>query len=177
MDQQMTSAKTETPGRQIAAPGETHLEAGTPSLAAIDGHPIHPALVPIPIGLLAGVVASDVAYVLSRDRFWARASTVLTAGGLLTGLAAAAFGATDLLGRSRIREHRAAWLHAAGNVGVMALSGLGLLLRSRDAEKAVVPAGLALSLVSGATLLVTGWLGGELVFRHRIGMAPHPPAG
>jgi uncharacterized membrane protein len=44
------------------------------------------------------------------------------------------------------------------------------VLRSRD-DRAAVPRGaLAISAASVAVLGVTGWLGGELAYRDRIGM-------
>jgi uncharacterized membrane protein len=43
-------------------------------------------------------------------------------------------------------------------------------LRRRDPANAIVPVGLALSLLTGGVLLATGWLGGELSYRHRIGV-------
>jgi len=39
-----------------------------------------------------------------------------------------------------------------------------------DPVVAVVPFGFFLSAIAVFILLVTGWLGGELVFRHRIGV-------
>ena len=140
------------------------------SLAAIAGHPIHPMLVPLPIGALTFALASDVAYAASGDRFWARASQVLLGAGIVTGAVAGAVGATDYLGRRRIREHPEATAHAVGNVAALALSGASLALRRRDPASAIVPVGLGLSLLTGTVLLVTGWLGGELSYRHRIGV-------
>ncbi|HET7028750.1 MAG TPA: DUF2231 domain-containing protein [Candidatus Limnocylindrales bacterium] len=145
---------------------------GVPSTAAIGGHPIHPMLVPIPIGLFVGALASDIAYVATRDRFWARAARALTAGGVVSGLLSAAFGATDFLTRREIRELPIAWLHAGGNVLVVTLGTASVAARAQDPERGVLPVGLALSLASGSLLLVTGWLGGELVYRHRIALSP-----
>jgi uncharacterized membrane protein len=145
-----------------------------PSTVAIAGHPLHPMLVPLPIGLLVGALASDVAYAATRDRFWARASFALTAGGVAGGLLSAVTGFTDFATRSRIREQPMAWLHGGGNALVMGLSAASIAIRARDPERAVLPTGLALSVASGGLLLVTGWLGGELVFRHRIGQVVEP---
>jgi uncharacterized membrane protein len=145
---------------------------GVPSTAAIAGHPLHPMLVPVPIGLFVGALASDLAFVATRDRFWARAARALTAGGVVSGLLSAAFGATDFLTRRQIRELPIAWLHAGGNVLVVALGTASVAARARDAERGALPVGLMLSLASGSLLLVTGWLGGELVYRHRIGLSP-----
>jgi uncharacterized membrane protein len=147
-----------------------------PSVAHIGGHPIHPMIVPLPIGALTLALASDLAYVLTDDPFFARASRVLTAAGLVTGGAAAVFGAADFLGRERTRSYTSAWVHAGGNVLAMALSGASLALRVRDERSAVVPAGMTLSLLTGGILAVTGWIGGELTYRHRIGVLPEDRA-
>lgn len=142
-----------------------------PAVAAINGHPIHPMLVPLPIGLLVGTLASDLAYLATRDPFWARAALALNGAGVATGIAAATAGAIDFLGRERIRANSTAWLHAAGNATALTLSTIALAARSRDPERAAASTGVALSLATGLILTVTGWLGGELVFRHRIGLA------
>ena len=141
-----------------------------PSVAAIAGHPLHPMLVPLPIGAFTFALAADVAYAATRDPFWARASTVLLGTGIATGLAAGALGATDFSGREQVRSHQEAWLHAGGNVAALGLAAVSLAARRADPERNVVPLGIGLSLLTGSILLVTGWLGGELSYRHRIGV-------
>jgi uncharacterized membrane protein len=143
-----------------------------PSTAAIAGHPIHPLLVPVPIGLLTGALVSDLLYAATRDAFWARASLAMTAGGVVGGLVSAVAGATDFFTKPAIRSHRIAWLHAGGNLAVVALGTTSAALRSRDPAKAVLPAGLLMSLTAATVLLGTGWLGGELVYRERVGVVP-----
>jgi uncharacterized membrane protein len=145
---------------------------GTPSTAAIGGHPLHPALVPFPIGFLVGVVLSDFGFWRTADPFWARASLWLVAAGVLTGLLAAVFGFIDFVTIRRVRSNPVAWLHFLGNLTAVALSAISWFLRARDAVGAVLPTGFALSLVVAAILLGTGWLGGELVFRHKVGVIP-----
>jgi uncharacterized membrane protein len=144
--------------------------APVPSLAAIAGHPIHPMLVPLPIGAFSLALASDLAYAATRDRFWARASQALLGAGVATGVMAAALGATDFLGRERVREHSEAWGHAIGNAAALGVSALSLAARRDDPAKAILPVGLALSAFTGGVLLVTGWLGGELSYRYRVGV-------
>lgn len=142
------------------------------SLAAIAGHPLHPVMVPLPIGAFVGAIASDVAYAATADPFFARASRLLAGTAVVTGLAAGAVGAMDFLGRSRVRSHRAAWVHAGGNVLALGIGAASVAVRgrTRDERRRVPVAGLAMSLAAGAVLLVTGWLGGELSYRHRIGV-------
>ncbi len=146
--------------------------APIPSTAQVDGHPLHPMVVPLPIGALSLALVSDLAYAATGDRFFARASSGLLVCGIASGLVAGALGATDFLGRREIRRHRSAWLHGLGNLSALGMSTVSLIARRRRGETFVVPAGLAMSLAAGGVLLMTGWLGGELSYRHRIGVVP-----
>jgi uncharacterized membrane protein len=94
---------------------------------------------------------------------------VLTGAGIVTGLLAGSLGALDFTGRSQVRSHRAAWAHAGGNLAVLALSSVSELVRAREA-RTVPPPAMALSAMSALILLGTGWLGGELSYRDRIGV-------
>ncbi len=143
---------------------------GVPSTAAIAGHPIHPMLIPLPIAFLSAALATDLAYSRTRDRFWARASRALTGAGVASGLLAAPFGVIDFAAREEVREHPEAWIHGVGNAAALGLAALSFRVRSKDPERSVVPTGLALSTAIAGLLTVTGWLGGELSYRHRIGM-------
>lgn len=141
-----------------------------PSTAAIAGHPLHPMIVPFPIAYLVGALLTDLAASFSDDLFWPRASIWLVGAGLLTGIIAATLGALDFLTMSRVRQLRSAWIHGGGNVVVLALALVNFVLRVPDAGAAVWPWGLLLSLLTVALLGVTGWYGGELSYRHRIGV-------
>lgn len=140
-----------------------------PSTAAIRGHPIHPMIVPLPIGFLVGALMSDLGYARTGDPFWARASRWLIASGLVTGLAAAPSGSVDFLTIARARR-REGWIHAVGNSAVMAVTAANLLARRGEPGSGVFPAGVMLSGAAAALLGVTGWMGGELSYRHRIGV-------
>jgi uncharacterized membrane protein len=146
---------------------------GIPSTAAVAGHPIHPALIPFPIAFLIGALASDLGYWWTADPLWARASLWLVGAGLVTGALAAVFGLIDFLTIGRAREHTAGWVHALGNSAALALALVSLLLRLGDEAAAALPWGLMLSAVTTATLAVTGYTGGELAYRHMIGVTGH----
>jgi uncharacterized membrane protein len=148
----------------------TTVEA-VPSTAAVAGHPIHPTLVPLPIGALACALASDVAFARTGDATWAKSSRFLLGAGLGTGALAAPFGLVDLVTIAKARRNPGAWIHGLGNVAAMALTAANLAMRGRDAEKGA-RSGLPLSAITMVMLLVTGWLGGELSYRDHIGMAP-----
>ena len=57
-----------------------------------------------------------------------------------------------------------------GNVTAVVLSLINLWLRYRDGDTADYPTVFWISLVVVLILVVTGWLGGELVFKHRVGV-------
>lgn len=143
---------------------------GIPSTAAISGHPLHPMLVPFPIAYLVGALVSDFAYLGTGDVFWANTSLWLIAAGLVMGVLAAMMGLTDFLTKREIRNHSIAWAHFFGNAVVLALALVNLLIRVGNPEEGVQPAGWILSLVVAGVLVYTGWLGGELAYRHKIGV-------
>lgn len=146
---------------------------GVSSTAAIAGHPIHPMLVPFPIAFLVGAFASDIAFWSTMDDFWARMALWLVGAGLVTGALAAAVGLTDFLTIHRAREQREGWIHFLGNALVLLLAFANLFLRLDDPAAGVLPSGIILSGVTSALLVITGWYGGELAYRHKIGVIEH----
>lgn len=146
----------------------THEEI--PSTAAIAGHPVHPMLIPFPIAFLVGALFCDVVFATNSDPFWATVAMWLIAGGVVTGVIAAVFGIVDFLSKERVREIRIAWYHMIGNAIVMVLAFINLVIRLNDPAEAAVPGGLILSLIIGLILVVTGWLGGEMSYRYKVGV-------
>ena len=140
------------------------------STAAVNGHPIHPMLVPFPIVLFLGALATDVAFAVDGSAGWAEASEWLLGAGIAGALLAALAGFTDFFGNSRIREFRDAWLHMFANLAAVIVEVVNFLLRLSD-ERTAGSVGLALSALVALILLFSGWKGGELVFRHGVGQA------
>lgn len=147
-----------------------HRDSGIVSTVNIAKHPLHPAIVTFPIALLSSALGTDIVYFLSGDIFWARSSQWLLLVGLLSGLVAAATGLFDFLKIKRVRKHRAGWLHMALNAGALILTLGNLLVRSNQTEQYILPWGLLLSAIVASLLIVSGWFGGELSFRHKIGV-------
>jgi uncharacterized membrane protein len=143
----------------------------TPSKAAIVGHPIHPMLIPFPIAFLAGTLISDIVFLISEEEFWARASFWLLIAGIISGGIAAIFGFIDFSSRERIREFKMSWYHMFGNGVVLVLAIISAYMRSDDPAASVRPWGITLSVIITLLLVVTGWLGGELVYKHKIGIS------
>ena len=136
----------------------------------IKGHPLHPLLVTIPVGLFVATLVSDIVFVIDGSDGWAEASRWLLGGGLAGALLAALAGFADFAGNSRIRELRDAWLHMFANLTVVLVEGVNLILRLPDPEVAG-SFGIVLSAAAAVILLFSGWKGGELVFRHGVGQA------
>jgi uncharacterized membrane protein len=152
------------------------MTVGNPrSTARIAGHPLHPMLVPIPIACFVGTLLTDLAYWRSDNLQWAVMSSWMLAVGLIVALFAVIAGLIDFLGERRIRDLRAAWIHAGGNAVALVLAILNAFVHSRDGYSSVLPAGLILSTLTVLILLVTGWMGWQLVYRHRVGVAGDQP--
>ena len=134
----------------------------------IKGHPLHPLLVTIPVGLFVAALVSDIVFVTDGSHGWAVASRWLLGGGLAGALLAALAGFADFAGNARIRELRDAWLHLFANLTMVLIQGVNLILRLPDAEVAG-SIGIVLSGAAVLILLFSGWKGGELVFRHGVG--------
>jgi len=146
---------------------------GNPRTTAhIAGHPIHPMLVPFPIVCFVGTLATDIAYAQTANMQWANMSAWLLTAGLIMSVFVAIAGAADFLGDRRIRMLRPAWIHGLGNVLALGLSIVNVFVHSRDAYTSVVPTGLILSAVVVLILIVTGWNGWSMVYRHRVGIQP-----
>ncbi|MEG4197175.1 DUF2231 domain-containing protein [Microcoleus sp. Pol12A5] len=145
-------------------------DAGITSTLSVAGHPIHPIIVIFPVAFLVGAAGTDIGYWLTSDPFWARASVWLMGIGFAAGILAAITGFLDFFKVKRVRERSAGWLHMGGNVAVMVLTLINLVLRQGNPAEPIVYTGLAISIVVATLLGITGWFGGELSFRHKIGV-------
>jgi uncharacterized membrane protein len=132
---------------------------------AIGGVPIHAMLVPFPIVCFTGALLSDITYSNSPQVQWANFSQWLLAVGLIVGVLAAIFGLIDFLAAGRTRP-RIGWFHLIGNAIVLLLALINNFVHSRDGWTGVVPTGLTLSVVTFVLMLVTGFLGWRMAYRH-----------
>jgi uncharacterized membrane protein len=144
--------------------------AGNPkSTAQIGGHPIHPMLIPFPIVCFVGALVTDIVFLNNGDAGWAEASRWLLGIGLVMAALAAVAGLTDFMGDDRVRRLGDAVKHMIANVTVVVLEIVNFVLRLKN-DDAVGGIGVWLSLVAVLLLLYSGWMGGQLVFVHRVGV-------
>lgn len=137
------------------------------------GHPVHPMLIVLPLGLFITAIVFDILYLATANSAFPTITYYNIIAGIAGGLLAAVFGLLDWLKvPSGTRAKSIGLMHGGGNVVVVTLFAISWLLRGQAAG--FVPGTLALlfSFAGGALGLVTGWLGGELVDRLGVGVDP-----
>ncbi len=140
------------------------------SRAKLFGHPIHPMLIPFPLGLLATSLVFDILHVLTGNEPWAEVAYWMIVAGIIGGLAAAPFGWIDWFAiPAGTRAKGIGLWHGVGNVVVLVLFVVSWFLRRDAPDEPGIPA-FVLSLTGVALAVVTGWLGGELVDRLGVGV-------
>jgi len=145
------------------------------SKAKIKGHPIHPILVALPIGMWGFTFFSDIIYFAGGGDAWREASLRTAGVGVIAALAAAIPGAIDLFSWSKSRVKTIGTWHGALNVVITGAFAVSFFLRLGG----VPVAGWPFVLVAAGVLLldVTGWLGGSMVYVHRAAIEPHAAPG
>jgi uncharacterized membrane protein len=143
------------------------------SRIAIFKHPIHAMLVVYPVALLTLVPAADAVFLVSGEAFWAQVSYWMTLAGVVAGTIAAIAGALDMFLIRVVRRHVAGWNHMLAAVTALAMAAVSLAIRAPDPVQAVWPWGLAIGCIDALMVVVAGWLGGTLTFRHGIGVYGH----
>jgi uncharacterized membrane protein len=139
------------------------------STAKIATHPVHPMLVPFPIVCFIGAFVTDIMYHSNHVGGWATASIWLLGIGLVFAALAAVAGLTDFLGDARIRAMGDAIKHMLANVTAVILEAVNLALRYKNIDF-IDSTGIYISGIVVLILLYSGWKGGDLVYRHGIGV-------
>jgi uncharacterized membrane protein len=138
------------------------------STARIGGHPIHPMLIPFPIVCFIGALVTDIVFLSNSDAGWATASKYLLGIGIVMALLAALAGLTDFFGDKRIQGSDAI-KHMLANVTAVVLEIVNFFVRLNNND-AIGGIGIILSVIVVLILLYSGWKGGDLVFKHGIGV-------
>jgi uncharacterized membrane protein len=137
--------------------------------ASVKGHPIHAMLVPLPIGLWVFAAVADFMGYETGAAAWQLVAYYAIGGGLVGAALAAVAGLVDLTGLDRGPVRRTATVHMVVNVLAVAVSAASFVIRWGSPDHA---GPRLLSLVVVALLAFSGWLGGELVYVHRVGVDP-----
>ena len=136
--------------------------------ASISGHPLHAMLIVFPVGLLIFSLICDLFSLLGSNPEWTVVALYTMIGGFIGALLAAVPGLVDLLSLTDPRIKKIALIHMSLNLVAVALFATNIWLRLNGAAISGTP--LFLSVVAIAILAVSGWLGGEMVHRHGVGV-------
>jgi uncharacterized membrane protein len=143
--------------------------------ASIDKHPIHPMLIVFPIGLWVFSLACDLIRLAgASEGAWATVALYSMVGGLIGALCAAVPGFIDLFyykgGAPPVKQ--IAWTHMAINLTAVVLYAINIWLRVNGPTLMSVglSAPVLLSIIGVALICVSGWLGGQMVHVHGVGV-------
>ena len=139
--------------------------------ASISGHPIHPMLVPIAIGGFVLSFAFDIVCWISgaqSPNLWNSLAYYTMLGGIAGALLAAIPGLIDLLSLPPGPVKSTGIKHMSINLLVVGAYVCNAWLRHKRPDDVGMP--MLISLVSILALLVSGWLGGKLVFEGGVGV-------
>ncbi len=145
------------------------------SRARIFGHPIHPMIVPLPITSFLLALVTTIVFAISGLVVWMEFAYWLAIFGVVTGLAAAAFGLVDYLAiPSSAAAKPVGTLHMVLNLSIVLLFFVSWLMMGGFSGPAVSAVGfpLVLQVIGVVLLTASGWLGAEMVYRHHVGVEP-----
>lgn len=134
---------------------------------SVKRHPIHPMIVPIPIGLWIFSLVCDVIYDFGLGgSLWKSMAYYALIGGIIGAVAAVLPGFVDYRSLTNSRKSSIARLHMLLNPSLVLLYSLNAWLRYVSSVDSLVPP--LLSWVGMAILGASGWLGWELVYVHGV---------
>ena len=125
-----------------------HAGASTASL-------IHATLLAFPVACFTLTLMTDLAYWRTANLLWLHFSEWLLFAGLV-------FGAIELLALIIdlfVRKVRPSWLAVLVGIVVMLLATVNSFVHTADGWTAVIPYGLALSIVTVLAMIITAWIG------------------
>ncbi len=135
--------------------------------ARIAGHPIHPMLVSIPIGLWVFSFIADLLYFSLNSPLWAVIASYSMAAGCVGALLAALPGFVDYFSLKDPPTKKVATWHMAINLILVVLYAFNFYLRY-EYQYDIRGIPFALSFLGIVLLGLSGWLGGELIYVHKV---------
>ena len=121
----------------------TRRESGVARVAA----PIYLLLFPIPVVLFIAALLTDIAYAKSANIMWLNFSEWLIAAGLAFGVLAAIVLIVEFCASRAIRTGSIGWTHLVLFFAALIVEVFNMLIHMRDGWTAVVPTGMALSII------------------------------
>lgn len=151
------------------------------SPASLGRHPIHPMLIPFPLALWFFSLIADVIYLWRGNPVWRDwIAFYALLGGIIGAVLAAVPGFVDWLSLKDPEVVKIANWHARLNVIALLIFAASFYLRTTSGAGLVggsytIP--FVLSVVGVILITVSGWLGGEMVFKHGVAVDGGAGAG
>ena len=141
--------------------------------ASFKGHPFHPIIIPLPIGLWIFSIVSDFIFKLGwGSPVWNDVAFYTLAGGIIGALIAAVPGFIDITGLTNPKTKTIAIWHMMINLLAVALYCVNFWLRTQRAPGDNLP--ILLSAIGIGLIIISGWLGGELVYVRGVAVKQPP---
>lgn len=137
--------------------------------ASVAGHPIHPMLVPLPIGLWVFSLVCDIVFFAKGTDIWSILALYSMMGGVIGALLAALPGFFDLYNMPPSEAKKIGLWHMTINLSLVTLYVLNFLWRLNVGPET---GPFVLSILAVLVLLFSGWLGGEMVYVHGVAVEP-----
>ncbi|HEX8139367.1 MAG TPA: DUF2231 domain-containing protein [Pyrinomonadaceae bacterium] len=151
------------------------------SPASIGGHPIHPMIIPFPIALWVFSLIADVIYLWRGNPVWRDYIAFYTLlAGIIGAALAAVFGIIDWLSIKDREVKKVADWHARLNVIALVIFAASFYLRTAGGSQWIggsytIP--VLLSVLGVILITISGYLGGELVFKYGVAVNPQYDTG
>jgi Predicted membrane protein len=143
------------------------------SPASFKGHPLHPILVALPIGLWIFSLVSDVILKMSwGGPAWNDVALYTIGGGTVGALIAALPGFIDFASLTNPKTKSIALWHMMINLLAVVLYAVNFWLRMHRATGDNLP--ILLSVAGIVLITISGWLGGELVYVRGVAVKQPP---
>jgi uncharacterized membrane protein len=143
--------------------------------AKIRKHPVHPMIVPLPIGLWIFSFVCDLIYLFTGNPLWDQIAFYTMAGGIAGALLAAIPGLIDLLSFKDPKLKQIGMFHMILNLGAVILYSINLWMRYAGPAGEIFP--IVLSFLGLVAIGISGWLGGEMVYVYGVGVEPEKGVG
>ena len=151
------------------------------SPASMGKHPVHPMIIPFPIALWIFSLVADVIYLWRGNPIWRDYVAFYTLlGGILGAAVAAVPGIIDWLSITDREVKKIADWHARLNVIALVIFVVDFYLRTSGGMRWVggsytIP--VLLSVIGVVLIIISGWLGGEMVYVHGAAVEPQRDTG
>lgn len=142
------------------------------------GHPAHPMLVMFPAAMLPLLLVLDIVHLWTGEASAWTAGFWIAAFGAVTTILAALPGIVDFTGiPNGTRAQRIAVFHLVVGVTVLVAYAAALFVRWPIGSTDQFALGFGIDIVGASLIGLQGWLGGDLVYRHHMGVKTRAEGG